>query len=170
MSGLAGLLRARKILMRENQRNREGPDHAGHCGIVKELGLYPESSGKSFTISKVSRSYKHPPCLFISLQNLGQSWFEATPDVLSPEKLPWASRRHCGLPPVTVCLSTTEPIRCVTDCEWQEGELGGPAAGFLLTSVNSCCRLEKSKTSGLCFCSSIPESASHPLDAGGINT
>lgn len=148
---MAGLLRARKILMRENQRNRQGPDHAGHCGIVKELGLYPESSGKSFTISKVSRSYRHPPCLFISLQNLGQSWFEATPDVLSPEKLPWASRRHCGLPPVTVCLSTTEPIRCVTDCEWQEGELGGPAAGFLLTSVDSCLPTGKVQDLGSLF-------------------
>ena len=123
MSGLAGLLRARKILMRENQRNRQGPDHAGHYGIVKGLGLYPESNGKSFTISKVSMSYKHPPCLFISLQNLGQSWFEVRPDVPSPEKLPWASRRHYGLPPVTVYLSTTEPIHRVTDCEWQEGKL-----------------------------------------------
>lgn len=148
MSGLARLLKARKILMRENQRNRQRPDHAGHYGIVKDLGLYPESNGKSFTISKVSMSYKHPPCLFISLQNLGQSWFEVMPDVLSPEKLPWASRRHCGLPRVTVCLSTTEPIHRVTDCEWQEG----PAVGFLLTSVDSCLlTVEKSKTSGLCL-------------------
>lgn len=97
----------------EKQRGRQGPDHAGHSlwVSVKDSGLYPGSSGKSFKIPKqVSVSYKHPPCLFISSQNLGQSWLKSMPDVLSPEKLPWASRRHFGLLSFTVCLPTTEPV------------------------------------------------------------
>lgn len=100
---------------RGKQRGTQGSDPVGHCGILLRIyDFIQRAVGSHWRLSpgfnELNTSITFV-CLFVISQNVGQSELEVLPDVLSPEKFPWASKWHFWLSPThTVCLPPLNPV------------------------------------------------------------